>query len=123
LASVRDGEQNVEFPEKENELRKAFFASLDKKLQLATTASQPEPQVVIKPTSVRDTTPDPKAESMTVAEIQKRLLELGYQPGRVDGDMGKKTTDALRKFQKNNSLPTTGKPDRETVLKLRSQER
>jgi len=32
-SNVTMGEQNVEYPEKENELRKAFFAALDKRLR------------------------------------------------------------------------------------------
>lgn len=31
-SNITQGEQNIEYPEKENELRKAFFAALDKRL-------------------------------------------------------------------------------------------
>jgi peptidoglycan hydrolase-like protein with peptidoglycan-binding domain len=33
---------------------------------------------------------------MTIAEMQKRLTELGYNPGPADGAAGKRTTDALK---------------------------
>lgn len=57
------------------------------------------------------------------AEVQKRLLELGYEAGTPDGVMGKKTADALRKFQQDNNIPVTGRPDSDTVSKLGSANR
>jgi hypothetical protein len=64
-----------------------------------------------------------KAESMTIAEMQKRLTELGYNPGPADGAAGKRTTDALKKFQQANKLPATGTLDPETIRRLRSAKR
>jgi len=57
--------------------------------------------------------------SMTTMQIQQRLSELGYQPGPVDGKIGKNTIKALKKFQQDNNLPVTGKADIETVNNLR----
>jgi hypothetical protein len=59
-----------------------------------------------------------KTKSLSIGEIQRRLLELGYKPGPVDGKMGLTTIKALKKFQKNNNLPVTGKADNETIIKL-----
>jgi peptidoglycan hydrolase-like protein with peptidoglycan-binding domain len=59
--------------------------------------------------------------SMTTAQIQQRLSELGYQPGSADGKIGKSTIKALKKFQQDNNLPITGKADNETVNKLRQK--
>jgi len=67
--------------------------------------------------------PEPAGETMTVAEMQKRLAELGYQPGPADGVAGKKTLDALKKFQHANHLPATGTLDNETMRRLRSAKR
>lgn len=58
---------------------------------------------------------------MTAMEIQKQLLALGYQVGAADGVMGKKSLDALKKFQKDNGLPSTGQADTETVTRLRQK--
>jgi len=53
-----------------------------------------------------------------IYKIQKRLTELGYEPGPTDGIMGGMTTKAIMKFQKDNNLPPTGKIDNETIHKL-----
>ena len=81
----------------------------------ATTPSKPE--------STPATVPEVKAETMTIAELQKRLTELGYQPGPIDSAAGKRTTDALKKFQQASHLPATGTLDPETIRRLRSAKR
>lgn len=53
-----------------------------------------------------------------VHSVQKRLVELGYDPGPVDGIMGKKTKNALKGFQKDNNLTPTGTLNKETMEKL-----
>ncbi|MFC1822416.1 adenylate/guanylate cyclase domain-containing protein [Thermodesulfobacteriota bacterium] len=54
----------------------------------------------------------------TVYRIQKRLMELGYDPGPLDGIWGKSTEIEIKKFQNDNSLPMTGRIDSETKEKL-----
>jgi N-acetylmuramoyl-L-alanine amidase len=43
-----------------------------------------------------------------VAQLQARLLELGFDTGRVDGIFGRQTDIALREFQRNVGLDTDG---------------
>ena len=43
-----------------------------------------------------------------VTYLQNRLIELGYISGTADGTYGKGTAKAVRSFQKNNGLKTTG---------------
>lgn len=43
-----------------------------------------------------------------VLELQRRLTELGFDVGRVDGIFGARTGDALREFQRNVGLPADG---------------
>ena len=50
--------------------------------------------------------PDP-----TVEEIQQRLAERGFDPGRIDGTVGWRTRGALRRFQRSVGLPDTGQID------------
>lgn len=50
----------------------------------------------------------------TVREIQEALKNAGYDPGLIDGKMGKQTRDAIRAFQKANHLKVTGKVGRKT---------
>jgi len=53
-----------------------------------------------------------------VADIQSRLLALGYEVGVADGLMGPKTREALRAFQGDRGLPATGRPDEATLEAL-----
>lgn len=49
-----------------------------------------------------------------VRQIQTALTNAGYDPGSIDGKMGRKTKDAIRAFQRANSLPVDGKVGRKT---------
>ncbi|MCM8824497.1 MAG: peptidoglycan-binding protein [Candidatus Omnitrophica bacterium] len=49
-----------------------------------------------------------------VEEIQKMLKELGYRPGVIDGKIGFRTRDAIKKFQSDQSLKITGYIDKKT---------
>lgn len=55
-----------------------------------------------------------------VRNVQKRLKELGYLKGSVDGDFGTATQEAVKAFQKNNGLTADGKVGKETLAKLNS---
>ena len=43
-----------------------------------------------------------------VADLQKRLIKLGYLDGKADGIYGPLTEQAVRKFQKANGLKVDG---------------
>lgn len=53
-----------------------------------------------------------------VKQAQGILKELGYDPGSVDGRMGKKTREVLRQFQRDRDLPETGQIDTATKAAL-----
>ncbi|MHA1941808.1 MAG: peptidoglycan-binding domain-containing protein [Candidatus Hodarchaeales archaeon] len=57
-------------------------------------------------------------DKATVFKTQKKLQELGYNPGPLDGIWGKRTESALKRFQHDNSLAMTGKLDSITKEKL-----
>jgi N-acetylmuramoyl-L-alanine amidase len=50
-----------------------------------------------------------------VAELQTRLAQLGFDPGRVDGIFGPVTAAALSEFQRNRSLTDDATLDRATL--------
>lgn len=87
--------------------------------EAATPAIAPTVVPAITPTVAQPSTLGRQTAQMSVAEVQKRLLELGYQPGKADGVMGQRTIDALKKFQQDNKLQVTGRMDYDTVEKLR----
>ncbi|MDD5668692.1 MAG: peptidoglycan-binding protein [Candidatus Omnitrophica bacterium] len=48
-------------------------------------------------------------EHPSIKQIQKALINAGYDIGSVDGKMGKKTREAVKSFQKAHNLKTDGK--------------
>ncbi len=55
---------------------------------------------------------------VTVAQVQRKLHNLGYHPGDIDGVLGKQTVVALQQFQQRLGLAATGKLDAKTKEKL-----
>ena len=56
----------------------------------------------------------------SVRALQKRLKELGYYTGSVDGDFGENTEKAVKAFQERNGLTVDGKAGTNTMAKLNS---
>lgn len=55
-----------------------------------------------------------------VATVQSLLTQLGYAPGPADGEMGPRTRDAIRAFQRSIGMPDTGEVTPELVERLSS---
>jgi hypothetical protein len=53
-----------------------------------------------------------------IYQAQKRLQELGYTPGQLDGVWGEKTERAVKEFQRDNNLLVTGDLDEQTKEKM-----
>ncbi len=53
-----------------------------------------------------------------VSGAQGRLLNMGYDVGAVDGDLGSQTRQALEQFQRDNGLEVSGELDDATRAKL-----
>jgi len=54
----------------------------------------------------------------TILEIQKNLQSLGFDPGPIDGQWGRKTMEALKAFQQSNDLLADGIFGPATLSKL-----
>lgn len=81
-----------------------------------------EPRVIATtPAPARPSTPT--EGTMPILEAQRRLAELGLQPGPIDGSMGPRTAAALRQFQRNERIPQTGVLDAATSARLRTARR
>jgi len=62
---------------------------------------------------------NPRAES-TVGEVQKLLMQRGYYSGTVDGMNGSRTSDAIRRFEKDANLPVTGRVDESLIARIQA---
>ncbi|WP_427902117.1 peptidoglycan-binding domain-containing protein [Marinobacter goseongensis] len=58
------------------------------------------------------------AVPLTVKELQRRLNDLGYNAGPVDGLIGSRTIGALKRFQADQGLSVSGDQDRATLQAL-----
>lgn len=106
-SNVTMGGQNLEFPEKENELRKNFFDALDKEFGINSSSNKKSKMEIVS-----------SSRNPDVYKVQKRLTELGYEVGPIDGIMGDKTRKAIRNFQEGSGLVINGEIDDATINKL-----
>lgn len=53
-----------------------------------------------------------------VKDLQKRLVQIGYQVGKVDGIYGKSTTAAVKRFQRNRGIKADGIAGKKTIDEL-----
>lgn len=75
--------------------------------QLATTA--PPTPAATSSAAVTIVAPTPGVvDQATVRAVQDRLRQLGFDIGPVDGVAGRRTTDAVRRFQQSAGLPADG---------------
>jgi len=56
-----------------------------------------------------------------IKEVQSSLKQLGYQPGGVDGQPGKKTLTAIKNFQADSGYLENGILNRETLTQLQEE--
>jgi peptidoglycan hydrolase-like protein with peptidoglycan-binding domain len=63
----------------------------------------------------------PEAKSRpSIKQIQIALRNAGFEPGALDGKMGRQTKEAIKSFQKANNLKADGKVGKQTWAALRS---
>ena len=55
---------------------------------------------------------------INIKELQRALARAGYDPGPIDGRVGKKTRAALIRFQRDNNIEPSGKLDESTMIAL-----
>ena len=60
----------------------------------------------------------PNLRGDDVAELQVRLAQFGFNPGRIDGIFGVLTEEALSDFQRNCALEVSGTLTRATLVEL-----
>lgn len=82
-------------------------------------SSEPKPATV-EPNETKPSAPQ-RVGVISTSEIQRKLNVLGYNVGVPDGVSGKRTMDALKKFQQDNQLAVSGVADEHTWAKLNQQ--
>lgn len=63
----------------------------------------------------------PEGHGLTSREVQLKLAQLGYYSGEIDGNVGPKTVEALRRYQRDHFLDVTGHLDPATANRLKAQ--
>ncbi len=61
-----------------------------------------------------------RVEGVSAADLQKALVRAGYNPGPVDGHVGKRTKNAVKAFQRKNNLRADGIVGEKTWAHLKS---
>jgi len=89
----------------------------------ADTPAAAPPVATVAPAAAPAPAPAPVKKvvkpSKAVAKAQTALKAAGFDPGAIDGVIGKKTRAAVGAFQKAKSLPVTGKFDKATKAALK----
>lgn len=106
--------------EAQSEAKDEEINSLRKSLT-KTTLEQEAPgeiSVVKKQVSKRKVIGEVKSRP-TIRQIQVALKNAGFEPGVIDGQMGRQTRQAIKAFQRANNLSVDGKVGRKTWSLLR----
>jgi peptidoglycan hydrolase-like protein with peptidoglycan-binding domain len=94
---------------------RALLDHLQYTVPAVRNAAAPAPAAVSQP-AVRVATPgpldslNPELKRSYVAGIQQELKARGYDPGPIDGVAGRRTYDAIRRYQRSVGLAVDGQP-------------
>ena len=86
----------------------------------AQSSVTPVPSPTPKPTATPFTSLKLGSQGPDVRTVQQKLKQLGFLKGNVDGDFGKATEEAVKKFQKQYGLEVDGKVGANTLAKLQT---
>ncbi len=86
----------------------------------AQSSVTPVPSPSPKPTATPFTSLKLGSTGSDVRNVQTKLKQLGFLKGTVDGDFGKATEEAVKKFQKQYGLEVDGKVGANTLAKLQT---
>jgi peptidoglycan hydrolase-like protein with peptidoglycan-binding domain len=64
----------------------------------------------------------PEAEAV-IASVQRSLAQLGYRPGRADGQLGEETAHAIHDFEVDRGMVPKGRISAELVRQLEAAQR
>ncbi len=62
-----------------------------------------------------------RPDSGVVRAVQRQLARIGFDPGRSDGRLGARTTQAIKDYQHARDLRADGRPTRELLVRLKQE--
>jgi|GEM_PF-1121384 len=77
------------------------------------------PSYVIKPTTPVKSNGSKKPSKELTREAQQLLTDLGYNPGPIDGDYGRRTATAVKAFQRDAGIAQDSWIDHDLLIALR----
>lgn len=80
----------------------------------------PAPSASSTPVKPAGSSAPEKPNDQHTREAQQLLTDLGYKPGPVDGDYGRRTADAVKAFQRDTGITQDGQIDQSLLSLLRS---
>jgi len=89
----------------------ASSGALEQVQEVAEIICNPDVKALLSPV-------DPALE---LAQIQRDLVTLGYEPGNTDGVMDTLTEIAISQYQAERGIPVTGQPSTDLALRLASE--
>jgi hypothetical protein len=78
------------------------------------------PSYSAKTTTPKKTSASTNPSVKLTKEAQRLLTSLGYNPGPIDGLFGRKTSEAIKEFQRNSGIKVDGWVDQDLLTALRS---
>lgn len=109
------GQGGAAFSEFADNIITPAFESLQSSGSASEVAPPPTAYQEPPPAKPKKNAKRKKISNKIVSQVQQQLLGLGYQPGPVDGVLGKGTVNAIKQFQKDNNLSETGQADSNTL--------
>ena len=102
--------------EQQEQARWQNYYQQQEKAEVGQTETPPRPAAARQPAKPQE--PMPSGTGL-IKEIQRSLIVLGYDPGPVDGLTDGPTINAIRTYQEDNGLMTTGKASKDLLIHMR----
>lgn len=93
---------------------------LGRPYQPPASSVSPAPSTSSTPVKPAGSSAPEKPSDQHTREAQHLLTDLGYKPGPVDGDYGRRTADAVKAFQRDTGITQDGQIDQSLLSLLRS---
>jgi hypothetical protein len=117
------GQGGAAFSEFAKHITTAAFMSLQSNGTKEPNAINPPEKKRPPSVTSKGDTEKKNASRKVISQVQHHLLNLGYEPGPIDGKLGKGTIEAIKKFQIEYNLTVTGQADMKTIGMLEQKKK